>query len=572
MIESLRPGWLLLLPAGLALLWAWWRLRAGAGPWRGLVDPELLAVLAARAPARSARLALGLALALLVLGCLALAGPAWREQSAVVHRDLSARIVVLDLSPSMDAVDVAPSRLGRARAATAALLRDAAGAQLGLVVFGADAFTVAPLMSDAEPLVHLLGGLATRTVPRAGSRPDLGLDQAREVLARAGAAAGEVILVGDSAGDERTLEAARALRAAGFPVSVLAVGTPHGGPVRLAGGTFARTEAGEIHVAKPEFAALEGVAREGGGQFRLLPLSGETPRLARAAQVWGESRAGTAVLRQDDGAWLALLALPFAALLFRRGWLASLALLALALPPPEALAFDWQDLWRRADQQAAAAFARSGAQSPHSRLLARLGPESPWQAMLLYRGARYAEAAARFAESDTADAHYNRGNALALDDRLEEALLAYGAALERNLGMRDAIANRALVREALARRDDWERVQPQSPGRAGSPARSAGRRDAASGGRGARPEGGSPEEPWDEPGAPRQARSDPAQAGATAADAARSSDTSGEAAELRRLEELLAKVPDDPGSMLANRFARQLQRRGTPRQDPGARW
>ena len=241
MIESLRPGWLLLLPAGLALLWAWWRLRAGAGPWRGLVDPELLAVLAARAPARSARLALGLALALLVLGCLALAGPAWREQSAVVHRDLSARIVVLDLSPSMDAVDVAPSRLGRARAASAALLRDAAGAQLGLVVFGADAFTVAPLMSDAEPLVHLLGGLATRTVPRAGSRPDLGLDQAREVLARAGAAAGEVILVGDSAGDERTLEAARTLRAAGFPVSVLAVGTPHGGPVRLAGGTFAYT-------------------------------------------------------------------------------------------------------------------------------------------------------------------------------------------------------------------------------------------------------------------------------------------------------------------------------------------
>jgi Ca-activated chloride channel family protein len=424
-------------------------------------------------------------------------------------------------------------------------------------------------MSDAEPLVHLLGGLGTRAVPRAGSRPDLGLDLAREMLARAGAAAGEVILVGDSAGDERTLEAARALRAAGFPVSVLAVGTPHGGPVRLAGGTFARTETGEIHVAKAEFAALEGVAREGGGEFRLLPLAGETPRLARAAQVWGESRAGTAVLRQDDGAWLALLALPFAALLFRRGWLASLALLALALPPPEALAFDWQDLWRRPEQQAAAAFARAGA-GAHSRLLARLGPESPWQAMLLYRGARYAEAAARFAESDTADAHYNRGNALALDDRLEEALLAYGAALERNPGMRDANANRALVREALARRDDWHGAQPL--GRAGSPSRSVGRRDSATGGRGAKPEGGSLEEPRDGPGASREARADPSPAREDPASAAKDREDAADAAELRRLEQLLAKIPDDPGSMLANRFARELQRRGTPRQDPGARW
>ena len=571
MIEWLRPGWLLLLPAGLALLWAWWRLRAGAGPWRGLVDPELLALLAERAPARSARLGLGLALALLVLACLALAGPAWREQSAVVHRDLSARIVVLDLSPSMDAVDVAPSRLARARAAAAAVLRDAAGAQLGLVVFGADAFTVAPLMSDAEPLVHLLGGLATRTVPRAGSRPDLGLDLAREVLASAGAAAGEVILVCDSAGDERTLEAARALRAAGFPVSVLAVGTPHGGPVRLAGGTFARTEAGEIYVAKPEFVALEGVAREGGGQFRLLPSSGETPRLAHAAQAWGESRTGAAVLRQDDGAWLALLALPFAALLFRRGWLATLAFLALALPPPEAFAFDWSDLWRRADQQAAAAFARAGA-GAQPRLLARLGPESPWQPMLLYRGARYAEAAARFAESDTADAHYNRGNALALADRLEEALLAYGAALERNPGMRDAIANRALVRDALARRDDWERVQPQQPGRAGSPGRSARRSGAPAGGSGARPEAGSPEVPWHEPGAPQEAGTVGASAREKPATAAKDREGSAEDAELRRLEELLAKVPDDPGAMLANRFARQQQQRGTPREDRGARW
>ena len=43
-LELLRPAGLLLLPVGLALAWLWWRARAGAGPWRRLVDPELLAV------------------------------------------------------------------------------------------------------------------------------------------------------------------------------------------------------------------------------------------------------------------------------------------------------------------------------------------------------------------------------------------------------------------------------------------------------------------------------------------------------------------------------------------------
>jgi len=476
-LEWLRPGWLFALPAGLALAWAWWRARAGAGLWRRLVDPELLPHLVGRATpgARassmtSAHSALAIAAIALVLACVALAGPTWRAQPAPLYRDQSARIVVLDLSPSMDAIDVIPSRLERARAAIVAILRESADAQLGLVVFGADAFTVAPLMNDAAALVHLLASLSTATLPRAGSRPDLGLDMARNLLSRTGVSAGDVILVGDSAGDERTLESARALAKAGFPLSVLAVGTPHGGPVRLAKGTFARSQADDILVSRPDLVALERVAQAGGGRFYALAAGDQTPHFARGAQAWAEAPeapARVSKLRQDDGIWFVLLALPFAALLFRRGWLVGLAALALALPPPQAQAFDWPELWRRADQQAAAEFAK-GRLGEHERLLAKLGPESPWHAMLLYRSGRFAEAAAQFAVHDTAQAHYNRGNALALEGRLEQALAAYGAALERSPSMRDALFNRALVREALAKR----RAQAQSSGEVQSARRS----------------------------------------------------------------------------------------------------
>ncbi len=563
-IEWLRPGWFLALPVALALAWAWWRARAGLGPWRRVVDPELLDALIERAPAASARLALGLGVAVLALVCAALAGPSWRTHPVALQRDAGARVVVLDLSPSMNAVDLAPSRLERAREAVADLLRDAPGAQLGLVVFGADAFSVAPLTADPVTLLHLLAGVSTRVLPRAGSRPDLGLELARAMLAESGAAGGEVILVGDSAGNARTLAAARALARAGFPVSVLAVGTALGGPVRVAEGAFARTEAGEVFVAQPEFEALERVAHAGEGRFQLLPASGATPRIARGARAWGVSRvvpAGTGEVHQDDGAWLALLALPLAALLFRRGWLACLAAfsLTLALPAPQALAFDWADLWRRTDQQAAQAFDRGGA-GDEARLLSRLGPDSPWRALLLYRAGRYAEAEALFAAHDTADAHYNRGNALALAGRLEAALEAYGAALERRPNMRDAIHNRALLREALAR----QRAQAAGGDESDTPRDLQKAPSSASGGP-SRPR--KREGVWDEPDLPKEAQSRTPPQGAPQPP----EDSPGNA-ELRRLEALLAKVPDDPGSLLANRFAHQLRQRGSPDLDTGARW
>lgn len=571
-LEWLRPGWLFALPAGLALLWAWWRARAGAGLWRRLVDPVLLAHLLGRAPASSARLALGAAAVVLVLACVALAGPTWRAQPSPLYRDLSARIVVLDLSPSMDAVDVVPSRLERARAAIVTILREAPDAQLGLVVFGADAFTVAPLMNDASALVHLLASVHTGTLPRAGSRPDLGLDMARALLSRAGVAAGDVILVGDSAGDARTLEAARALAKAGFPLSVVAVGTPHGGPVRLANGAFARTEADGILVSKPELAALERLAHAGGGRFHTLAALEEAPRFARGAQAWAvspEAPARASDLRQDDGAWFALLALPFAAFLFRRGWLVGVGGLALTLaltgPPRQAQAFDWPDPWRRADQQAAAKFS-TGRFAEHDDLLARLGPESPWHPMLLYRSGRFAEAAAQFAAQDTADAHYNRGNALALEGRLEAALAAYGAALERRPAMRDALFNRALVREALEKRRERAQGGKGAQAQQGrSNATSPLRPGAVQGGRGARSGDADRLEQ-------AQAGAGLAQSPAQAEDAARRPEDALDGAEQRRLEGLLAQVPDDPGSLLANRFAWQLRMRGNWHHDTGGRW
>jgi Ca-activated chloride channel homolog len=558
-----RPEWLLGLPVGAAVLWTWWRAHAGARLWQSLVDAELLRHLAVERPA--ARSALFVAMIVLALVCTALAGPVWRAPYEAPRSDSGARIVVLDLSPSMDSIDVAPSRLQRAREAGAALLTEAAGARLGVVVFGADAFSVAPLTTDPATLTHLLDGVTTATVPRAGERPDLALEMAHGLLRQAGVASGEVILVGDSAGDARTLDAARALADAGFPVSVLAVGTAHGGPVPVKGGGFARTRSDEIVIARPDLAALERVARSGGGRFQMFSQEG-TPRFGRKGSRVLRTASAPSVPR-ELGIWLVLIALPFAALLFRRGWLAWCILLALALPAPPAEAFDWSDLWRRADQQAARAFAR-GEPAENARLAAKVGEDSPWHAMLLYRSGQFGEAAATFAAHDTADAHYNRGNALARDGELELALAAYDAALQRDRGMQDALFNRAIVREALTRRAQ----QPQDDDRQGTRQRSRpARPGGAPGSRAVAPRDAGELGSTEVERAPARRTHDQAQARRNDRDEAQTLPGDG-AVERARLEELLEQVADDPGSLLANRFARQLRMRGVPHRDTGARW
>ena len=113
--QLLRPEWLLALPLGLgALLW-YHRRRGAAGRWRMLVDEALQPyVLTSGRDSTGRALSLVQALVFTAL-ILALAGPVRDRLPQPVYRDNSALIIALDLSRSMNAQDVLPTRLDRAR-------------------------------------------------------------------------------------------------------------------------------------------------------------------------------------------------------------------------------------------------------------------------------------------------------------------------------------------------------------------------------------------------------------------------------------------------------------------------
>ena len=84
-----------------------------------------------------------------------------------------------------------------------------------------------------------------------------------------------------------------------------------------------------------------------------------------------------------------------------------------------------------------------------------------WQGLALYQAGDYAAAALRFAEVNSASAHYNRGNALAMSGELEAAIDAYEQALELQPDLSAAAQNKALIESLLAQKHDVPPVTPE---------------------------------------------------------------------------------------------------------------
>ncbi len=456
----IEPLWFLaLIPLGL-LLWLGWRADAAGAAWRRVIDPRLLAVLTLGSSAGGGRLPLLLLATGWLLAVIALANPTFERQPVPAFRSDAARVVVLDLSRSMLAEDLTPSRLERARYKVADILSRSKDGQVGLVVFAGEAFAVSPLTDDAETIRAMLEALSPQLMPVQGSRPDRGIELGMDLLRRAGARNGEVMLLSDDAGGARALEAAERLRNAGHRLGVIGVGTAEGAPV-----PGVSTANGPV-LSQLDIPALEALAGAGAGRYATLSSTGrdldqalidpsDRPRLVSErdpmlAERWYEL-----------GPWLAVLLLPLAALAFRRGWMMALLLAlgpgSLLLPEP-ALAFGWADLWQRQDQQAAEALAAG--ELEQARALARAPARAGSAA---YRLGDYQEAAQWFGAGDGAIDHYNRGNALARAGELEAALAAYDEALARAPTLEDARYNREQVEAALQSQQQQPNQPPSQP-------------------------------------------------------------------------------------------------------------
>ncbi|MEO5371120.1 MAG: VWA domain-containing protein [Magnetococcus sp. DMHC-1] len=459
----IRPLWLWSLLPMLVILWRLWRVTREGQEWRAVCDAHLLPHLLRVGGERRERTWFWL-LAVGLLGLvLVLAGPTWSRVPAPLFRPQEALVVVLDLSRSMRVADVLPSRLERAKQKIQDLLQRLGPGQTGLVVFAGDAFITAPLTDDVDTVTALLASLEPDLMPIQGSMPHRGLEQALKVLERTVVNQGAVLLVTDGdAAPSSSLDVARRLARRGFRLSVLGVGSALGGPIPDSSGGFVPDRQGRPVLAPLVSEPLAALARMGGGVYATLTPDGQDlerlmPGLAHGGTL-GPAQASRAMTEiwDEQGPWLLVILLPLAAMAFRRGWLLGLWMVFYLVQPGPAWAWEWDDLWLRPDQRA-----RRALEAGDAARAADLFQDPGWRGMALSQAGQHALAAESFARWESADGHYNRGNALAQQGKLQEALQAYEQALAMNPAMEDAKANRQLVQKVLEKQQQQQKQKQQ---------------------------------------------------------------------------------------------------------------
>lgn len=458
----IRPYWFLaLLPVAIFIILSV-RNKFTRGNWSEVCDDALLPFILQDTDKDVKRRWTSFSLSVAtVLAIITLAGPTWEHLPTPVFRNDAAVVITLDLSRSMNATDIKPSRLIRARYKVADILQQRKDGLTALIAYAGDAFTVTPLTSDNETIANQLSALSTDIMPSQGSNTQAALKQAVELLQQAGQTQGSILLISD--GIDSRLHAQSSEILGNYKLSVLGIGTAEGSPVQLADGGFLKDRQGNIVVPRLVASKLRSLAQSNNGIYHTISSDDSDIKVIMAnidrasSSETMEKNDQLAEQWAEQGPWLLLLLLPLAALYFRKGLLV-VPLLVLMNYPQDSYAIEWQDLWQTPDQQAQQAFNQQRYEQAADNFSS---PE--WQAAAQYKAEKYQQAAETLQplEQPTANNYYNQATSLAKSGQLKPALEVYEKALKLNPEHKDALYNKNIVEDALDKQNQ-DQKQPQN--------------------------------------------------------------------------------------------------------------
>lgn len=209
----------------------------------------------------------------LVFLVVALARPQFGTRVETVRSQGQDIMVAIDLSTSMLAEDVSPSRLERARLATLRLMSNLDGDRIGLVAFAGSAFVQSPLTVDYSAAGMFLNAMHPDLMPSQGTDLGAALRVSLDALDQGAREARVVVLVTDGEhleGDfEEVLE--RAVDS-GVQVHVVGIGSPEGAPIPMYDGAgrrtgFLRDDEGTVVTTRLDETTLRTVAERTGAQY-----------------------------------------------------------------------------------------------------------------------------------------------------------------------------------------------------------------------------------------------------------------------------------------------------------------
>jgi Ca-activated chloride channel homolog len=222
---------------------------------------------------------------LLLLGttflALALARPQWGKKVEEVRRRGVDVIIAMDVSNSMLAEDVKPSRLARAREEVATLVDSLEGDRVGLVAFAGEAYVACPLTLDYAAAKIFLDVLDPGLLPVQGTSLASAIHRAEEAFGSKEKRYKVLVLITDGENtdhEQDSLAAAREAANQGIVIYTLGVGTGAGSPIPLRGADGAVTgykqdRQSRIVTSRLDPVKLAEIAEAAGGRY--LPLTPE---------------------------------------------------------------------------------------------------------------------------------------------------------------------------------------------------------------------------------------------------------------------------------------------------------
>lgn len=461
--HPLRLWTLLAIPLAWGLFFFYYREQQPLHQLEKFIDKHLIPHLLQTGEHKKKRLWPRLFLWSLVWTCLAtaFAGPRWDfREIATFTRDQSLA-VLLDLSESMNAKDISPSRLGRAKQKIEDLLNMSKGVKIGLIAFAADPHMIVPMTEDKETIRHLLPTLDTDLVYVQGSKLAPALEMAASMFDNEPGDNKAIVVISDGGfEDASAIHTAKRLAGKGIVLHTIGVGSPEGAPLKDSQGSIVKKNGSPV-ISKLEKEKFSEISKIGNGRYF---DAGHSDKIALIFEDLEKRSNLQEELNKTQRFWeehfylFLLPVLPFFLWWYRRGCMFALPFLLLVPTHSQA---SLSSYFYNAEQLADQAY-ESGDFSAASHAF-----QDPYRkGVAYYRMGDYAAAEEMFRQSTRPEvasrAAYNLGNALVQQNRLRDAIAAYEDVLQKWPDHKLAKENLELVKQMLEQQEQQQQAGNQN--------------------------------------------------------------------------------------------------------------
>lgn len=459
-----QPLWLfglVLIPLG----WLWnkyWRhTKTMFGGLDKFIDARLIPHVLTSGQQKLPRKKLGLIYTALAISIIiALANPRWSYKEFDSFQPTASMVVLLDLSANMNADDVSPSRITRARQIIEDLLDLSQKLKIGLIGFAGNPHLISPITDDIQTIKTYISALDTDLINMQGNGLTPSLRMAAELLTREPGEKKSILLL--SSGNfvaNNIYEQVSKLNSAKIAVHVIGIGTEVGAPYIDNNGILHKVK-GHTVTSKLNVALLQEIAKQGHGIYTEITANdkGLHAILRKAEQTPSNTHLAAGKIRQwdDQYYWFVLIAAGlFLYLVQQRVLYVAVLAIYFGLNSNPVQALTWRELFVNTNMRGQEAYVNGNFNDA-----AQIFTDPYKKGVALYRDGQFAQAELEFNQVQNkqlqTSAIYNAGNAQMQQRKWEAAIDSYEAVLAEEPDNFPAQHNLEIARKMLAKEDKKE--------------------------------------------------------------------------------------------------------------------